>query len=738
MNERIKSLRDASLEISGRFWERDLLWSRAEKQNLHIPPPLRRAHAMKHLAENVKLEIHPGQLIVGKVPLGEPPPNVVDELESLHQILAPHRPAAGFEELITREERRGLEGHAYTAGPMTGHTAIDAQKVLSRGLADIQDEVEERLRKLDPTSPESVDRRLFYRSCSLALEGAMTFAERYAAFAADMAGDQHDPERAAELREIARICRRVPAHPASTFHEALQSVWFMHWLVAAEQSAGHGCFCPGRLDRYCWPYLRGDLESGRLTEAEALELLECFFVRYGDWGPEQSPQVLIVGGQKPDGSDATNPLTQMCLRASRDLQTLHPALALSYNDQTPEDVLKEAVQTLQSGCAFPFFFNDEVIVPGLVDAGVAPGDATGYVPCACTEITVGGCTNAWVASGYHNWGKLMELALHDGRDPATGEQVGPHTGKFCQMQEFEELRRAVKHQISHFVEMEVRSYNLLDRMMGEHFPVPLLSCVVNDCLENGRDYFAGGARYNFIEPEAVGPTNVADSLAAVKTMVFEDGTLKPAKLLHALKDNFRDQETLRRRLLAAPKFGNDQAEVDSIAADLVDFWYEQVHGHRNYRNGPYLPGFLCWIMHGQLGRHVGALPDGRKAGEALAPHLGPHPGRDQNGPTAVINSVARCNLKHALGGIVLNLKFLPDQLEGQNLPKFLTFLRVAFEQGIAELQINVVNSELLREAQLEPEKHRGLVVRVGGYSAYFNTLDANIQDEIIARTEERL
>jgi len=739
LTPRVKRLRDASLRVSGSFWERGLLWAQAMREHHHLPRELRAAHALKHLLDNVSIEIRPGELIVGSVPMSEMPQQKQEEMDAAGALMREHDVGRAFAELISDEERAGLETATYTASAMMGHTAINNEKVLRSGLLGIRDEVQQRLAALDPLAAESVDARIFLEACRVALDGALRFAERHAELAAEMAQQQSDPQRAAELREIARVCRKVPAHPAETFHEALQCVWFMHWMVAAETGWGHACFCPGRTDQYAWPQLEADLDAGRLAREQALELLECFFIKYGEWGPQTSPQVMIIGGQHSGGGDASNELTFLCLEASRALHVLHPSLAVSYHKGTPDRLLREAADTLRTGCSYPFIFNDEVIVPGLTDVGVAREDAVGYVPCACVEISVGGRCNAWVASGYHNWGKMLELALHDGVDPATGRQAGPCTGRFEDMQSLDEVKGAVKRQIRHFVEMEVRSYNLLDRLMGERAVLPLLSCVVDDCIERGRHYFAGGARYNFIEPEAVGPANVADSLAALDRFVFAEQRIGKGELLAALASNFEGREDLRQQLIhAAPKFGNDEDEADSLLVELVDFWCTQVRKHRNYRGGPYLPGFLCWVMHGTLGKHVGALPDGRRAGEALSPHLGPTPGYDRSGPTAVINSVGKADLSRALGGVVLNLKFLPAQLEGESREKFVGLLRTAFERGVFEVQITVVDSETLRAAQRDPARHQDLVVRVGGYSAYFTTLDTSLQDEIIARTEQKL
>jgi len=736
MTPRITQLRQRHLDTIGYFWERNLLWAQGMQQWHHLPRALRAAHALRHLVENVSIEIGPGELIVGAVPMSDPPADKKEDLEAAAAFMDQHSVHAAFNDLMSPQERAGIEAYAYTACPMNGHTTINNEKVLQLGLLGIRGGVQERLAALDPLAPEDTDRRLFYEACLVALEAAMRFAERYAELAEELAARETDPMRAAELEQIARTCRTVPAHPAGTFQEALQSVWFMHWLVAAEHGNSHFCFCPGRTDRYCYPALKSDLESRRLSRQQALELLESFLINYNRWGRFAPPQVMIIGGQHPDGSDATNELTYLCLEACREVRFLHPSLAISYHKGTPDKLLVEAVETLRSGCGYPCFFNDEVIVPGLLDIGVPREEAVHYIPCSCVEITVAGRCNAWVASGYHNWGKMLELALNDGVDPATGRQTGPRTGQFTQMMRFDDFKEAVKQQIRHFVEMEVRSYNLLDKLMGEMFPVPLLSCVVEDCLEKGKDYFAGGARYNFIEPEAVGPTNVADSLAAVRRLVFEDGSVTRQELLTALERNFEGCEGLRQRLIhGAPKFGNDEDEVDGLMVELVDLWYSEVRKHRNHRGGPYLPGFLCWVMHARLGEHVGALPDGRRAGEALAPHLGPSPGRDRHGPTAVINSVAKTDLSKALSGVVLNLKFLPDQLQGDSRERFLALLRTGFEKGIFEVQITLADSQTLRAAQEKPAEYGDLVVRVGGYSACFTALDKTLQDEVIARTE---
>jgi pyruvate-formate lyase len=419
---------------------------------------------------------------------------------------------------------------------------------------------------------------------------------------------------------------------------------------------------------------------------------------------------------------------------------VNPSVHLAVSAKTPDAVLEAACDTLLRGDGYPAMFNDELILEGLERAGVAREDAVEYVPCSCVEITVGGKTNAWVASGYVNMAKLIELVLNEGWDPVTGIRAGLATPPLEQLDSFEKLYDAVRAQMRYVVMAHLSVYGKLQAAQRER-PFPLLSCVIRDCLERGRNIGDGdtAARYVFTEPEAVGMTNLADSLAALDRLIYTEKRLTLEELRDALAADFAGQEPLRLMLLNdAPKFGNDDDYVDHFMAELTELWHGLVLAHRSVLGGRYLPGYLAWMMHAALGEHTGALPDGRHAGLPLADGVGPAQGRDRHGPTAVVGSLSKLDLRDALAGVVHNFRFDPRVLTGASRPRFMQFLRTLFARGGAQAQINVISPEILREAQRHPERYRDLVVRVAGFSALFTPLASHVQGEIIERTTHEM
>jgi len=726
LSPRLEGLRTYARERTGSFYERDYWISLGRREHAAAPEPLQTALAFAYFCDHVTVNLRPEELIVGEVPRrGEPmplPPDAPPANPPVHRLA---------EARFQPWERATLEAHAHSAGIMTGHMQPDHPRVLTEGLLSM---IATAQAYQNQTPKADSARQRFYQAAILAMRAAIRYAERHAELAERLAGE--DPEHREDLLEIARICRRVPAYPAQTFREALQATWFMHFLLAAETGSGHGCFCPGRVDRFWWPYYQRDLAEGRLTRDQALELIEAFFVKMNDWRADDVPATIIVGGTDAQGNEFTNDLTFLCLEASREVHMVNPSVHLAVSEKTSDRVLEAACDTLLRGDGYPAMFNDELILAGLARAGVAKEDAVEYVPCACVEITVGGKTNAWVASGYVNLAKALELALWEGVDPGTGLRAGLETPPLEELDTFEKLYDAVKAQIRYLVMAHLSVYEKLQEAQKQR-PFPLLSCLIRDCLERGRNIGDGdqAARYVFTEPEAVGTVNVADSLAALRKLVYEENVFTLAEVREALAADFAGREAMRLRLLNdAPKFGNDDDYVDRFVVELTDLWQHLILSARSVLGGNYLPGYLAWVMHAVLGEHTGALPDGRKAGTPLADCLGPAQGRDRNGPTAVVGSLSKLDLRDALGAVVHNFRFDPKVLSGESRPRFIHFLRTLFAQGGAQAQINVVSPEVLREAQRHPERYRDLVVRVAGFSALFVPLGEKLQEEIIART----
>ena len=535
-------------------------------------------------------------------------------------------------------------------------------------------------------------------------------------------------------------------HPPRDFWEALQATWFLFVLLQIESNASS--FSPGRLDQYLLPYLERDLASGRLALPQAQELLEHLWCKFNQVVLLRSSAGaryfagfpigfnVILGGRRSDGRDATNVLSYMCLRAQADLGLTQPNLSIRIHPGSPHEFLIAAAHVIGRGGGMPQVFNDEVIIPGQIARGVTPEDARNYAVVGCVELSTPGKSLGWSDAAMLNMTRVLELTLFGGRDPQSGEQVGLPTPTLAEMSDFSQLEAAYDAQLSRFVALMVRGCNVVDAVHAEMLPSPFLSLVVDDCVERGVDVTAGGARYNFSGVQGVQIANVADSLAAVRRAVYEEKWLTAQELLGALRADYRGQEHLRQRLLNEPKYGNDDDRVDALAAKWADRYCQLVAQHANSRGGPYQPGFYTVSAHMPMGRHVGATPDGRHAGDPLADGgLSPSAGRDREGPTAVLRSVGKLDLALASNGTLLNMKFSPLFFHGEYaLQRFVALLRTFCALRIPHVQFNVVSAETLRRAQARPDTYRHLVVRVAGYSAYFAELDRDLQDEIVRRT----
>jgi formate C-acetyltransferase len=749
-----------------------------------LAPVLLRARALAAVLERMSIFIAPDELIVGHQasrPCAAPVfPEyawrwVLDELDSF-----PHRASDRFQvPPDTRERLRAIlprwEGKSFheraaaalpaealqahedllflltSIGCGTGHLAPNYAGVMTRGLDALIVETRTRLARLDLTEPAALPRRDFLAAAIQVAPAAIDFAHRYAALAGALASGEPDPRRQGELREIARICRRVPAKPAETFHEALQSFWFLHLVIQIE-SNGHS-ISPGRFDQYLWPWYAADVAAGRLDPERALALLDCLWVQFNGilklrdktasrgFGGYPLFQNLILGGETAQGRDATNALSYLCLEATRRTRLPQPSLSVRVHARAPDAFLRAAADLAREGLGMPAFFNDEAIVPVLLDMGVTLAEARDYAEVGCVEPQAAGKTNGYYPAGFLNLGKVITLALNNGRDPLTGRQLGPATRGWTGFASFGDVERALDRQLDHAIGLMVTAVNVLDRLHGTTAPNPFVSLLVEDCLGRGRAYEDGGAIYNYTSPNAVGLANAADALMAVKRLVFDEGRVSMPALLAALAEDFATGEPLRQLLLhRAPKYGNDEDEVDGLARALATRILRGFKAYRNARGGRFEPGLQSISAHALFRDAVAATPDGRTASMLLADGgISPAQGRDRRGPTAVIRSAAKLDQREASNGTLLNLKLSPDAVAGEaGLANLAALIRTYFQLGGQHVQFNVVSTAMLREAQDHPEEYRDLVVRVAGFSVLFSAIDSVLQEDIIARTEHAL
>jgi formate C-acetyltransferase len=725
------------------------------------PMALRRAHMLLHLVRKLDLTIQPGELIAGNRSLLPrmgviAPEGAVAWIDQELDILAT-RPQDRFN--TTPQAIRELRDEIFPY--WRGRTLEDT--VAQRVPEDVRVAVRGRAFSLNQTDhaqghilPDVTTwlrlgisaHQIFYDAALVALQAAQEFALRYAALALEMAEQCHDTVRQRELRQISANCRWLAEHPAHTFQQALQAVWFLFVLLQIESNASS--FSPGRLDQYLLPYLAADLEAGVLSQSDAQELLECLWLKFNEIVLLRSSHSaryfagfpigfnIVLGGQHSGGGDATNLLSYMCLRAQADLGMTQPNLSIRIHAASPDEFLQASAFVIGKGSGMPQVFNDEVIIPGQQARGVTAEDAVNYAVVGCVELSTPGKALGWSDASMFNLTRVLELTLFGGKDPQSGELIGLETPPLSAMQSMAELAAAYDAQLAHFVPLMVKGCNVVDRIHAELLPSPFLSLVIQDCVVRGVDVTAGGAHYNFSGVQGVQIANVADSLVAIEVAVFAEKWLGAAELLEALRRDFAGREVLRQRLInRAPKYGNDDDRVDRYASLWGDRYAALVGQHATVRGGVYQPGFYTVSAHVPMGAHVGATPDGRHAGTPLADGgLSPTAGRDRRGATAVLQSVSRLDLKLASNGTLLNMKFLPSFFAGeQALEKFVLLLRGFSRLHIPHVQFNVVSAQTLRAAQANPEEYRSLVVRVAGYSAYFNELDKALQDEIIRRTE---
>jgi pyruvate formate-lyase/glycerol dehydratase family glycyl radical enzyme len=634
-------------------------------------------------------------------------------------------------------------------GAVPGHLIPNYPRVLRLGFEGIAAELEAERRKENDRGKDDL-----LRAMIIGCEAAGELADRYADEAGRLAEAETDELRRAELAEIARICRKVPRQAAETFHEALQSLWLSHMLVMVAESYPGPGLSPGRADQYLYPYYKSDIAAGRLDREAARELLQCYWIRHnyaydyqGRVGANQGMssgfgQLITLGGSGPNGEDASNELTWLMLDVIEDMNMLEPKPNVRLHERTPEDLLGRVAGLVARSQGSPFLMNfDESSMRGLEWQGLPADRIWDYAPVGCLENTLQGCDRSGTVDVNLNIAKAVELALNNGKDMRSGRRLGPRVGDPRTFADFAAFFSAFEKQLKALLDRIIGCSNKADALRAGFEPTPYLSILVDGCAESGRDVTAGGARHNYITVEGIALATAIDSLAAVKRIVYEDARCSMDELVAALKANFEGYEELRQTLThKAPKFGTDDPEVDALAHDVSRSWTVEVFKRRSPATGRrYRAGYLSWNYWIAYAPSTAATPDGRRRGTFLSNGVCPVNGADREGPTAVVNSVGHLGLESAPSGASHTLNLNPSLLgDEEHVSKLAAFLRAYGRVGGTALQVNVIDAEMLRAAQADPETHRNLLVRVTGYNAYFASLGREIQDEIIAREAERL
>ena len=636
------------------------------------------------------------------------------------------------------------------------HLAVDYDTVLKKGLKDYRRRTREKLDTLNTADPDQMKSFYFYRAILIVIDAVETYARRYADLAEQLA-ETASAERAAELKEIARICRKVPMEPAHSFHEALQSVWFLHVILQIE-SNGHSLSF-GRFDQFCHPYYENSLREGvspdfmdELLENLWLKSLTVSKIRSAGHSRFQAGnpmyQNVTIGGQTTDGKDAVNALSWAVLRTVARVRMPQPNLTVRYFSGMSREFMAECIECIRLGFGMPAFNNDEIIIKSLTDRGATLQDARNYSAIGCVEVGVPGkwgyrCTGM----SYLNFPKTLMTALNNGVDVNTGKQITKGLGHFTDMESFDDVLAAWDFTARQLIRIGVTLDNCADVAVEQMVPDILCSALVDDCIDRGKHLKEGGAHYDIVSQLQVGIANLGDSLAAIKKLVYDEQKLTRSQLWEALMSDYAGEEgeRIHRMLLAAPKFGNDDDYVDSLVVRGYDTYLDEIRNYRNtrYGRGPigggYFAGTSSVAANVPQGAGTCATPDGRKWGEPLAEGCSPTHSRDKNGPTSVFKSISKLKTDQIFGGVLLNQKVAPALLEKEeDKLKLQLMIRTFFDVLHGwHVQYNVVSRETLLDAQKHPEKHQDLIVRVAGYSAFFNILSPQTQDDIIARTEQQ-
>lgn len=807
---------------------RAILLTESYRQTENEPIVLRRAKAFRHILKNIPIIIRDEELIVGSSTIAPRgcqtyPEFSYEWLESEFDTVVTRTADPFFisektkkelkeadaywkgkttSELATSymapEAQKAIEHNIFTPGNYfyngVGHVTVNYGKVLAVGYEGIIEEAKAELASCRPGDANYAKKSRFLEAVIISCEAVIEYANRYAALANELAASCGDAARREELLTIARNCSRVPAKGAQSFWEACQSFWFVQQLLQLE-SSGHS-ISPGRFDQYMYPYYEKDVQLGRVTRKFAQELMDCIWVKLNDLNKCRDAasaegfagyslfQNLIAGGQDAEGKDATNDLSFMCINASMHVLLPQPSFSVRVWNGSPHEFLIRAAELTRTGVGLPAYYNDEVIIPSLMNRGLTLADARDYNIIGCVEPQKAGKTEGWHDAAFFNMCRPLELVFSNGADK--GEQISIKTGEVENFKTFEEFYDAYKAQMNYNIELLVNADNAIDVAHAERCPLPFLSCMVEDCMKRGKSVQEGGAVYNFTGPQGFGVANMADSLYAIKKLVFDEKKVTLAEFKRALAANYgrgvspkeaqrvtvevvknlkaagkpvgeeqiaavlaqvlagsvspedkKRYDELLELIEAIPKFGNDVDEVDAFARDVAYTYTRPLQNFKNPRGGTFQAGLYPVSANVPLGAQTGATPDGRLAGKPVADGVSPSAGKDTHGPTAAANSVSRLDHYIASNGTLFNQKFHPSALAGRTgLENFVALIRSYFDQKGSHMQFNVVTRETLIDAQKHPENYKHLVVRVAGYSALFTTLSRSLQDDIINRTEQ--
>ena len=789
----------------------------------------RRAEAFANILENIPIVIRDNELIVGsstKSPRGcqvfpefsfswledefdtiekrdADPFYISEETKETLKNIYRYWEGKTTSELATSymapEAIKAIEHNIFTPGNYyyngVGHVTVCYDKILEIGYEGIIKEAKDELERCNVSDMNYASKSHFLNAVILSCNAVINYAKRYAVLAKELAQKCNDQKRKKELEKIAKNCDRVPKKGARNFYEACQSFWFVQMLLQIE-SSGHS-ISPGRFDQYMYPYYEADIKSEAINKEEAQELIDCIWVKLNELNKVRDAgsaegfagyglfQNLIAGGQDGEGVDVTNDLSYMCIEASLHIMLPQPSLSVRVWNKTPQDFLIKAATLTRTGIGLPAYYNDEVIIPSLVNRGLTLKDAREYNIIGCVEPQKAGKTEGWHDAAFFNMCRPLELVFENGMD--NGELVGVPTGDISQMKTFDEFYDAYKKQMNYCIELLVNADNSIDMAHRDRCPLPYLSCMIEDCIKKGKSVQEGGAVYNFTGPQGFGIANMADSLYAIKVLVFDKHLLTLEEYREALRNNYgkdvsinkiehitkdivrellnkkikvneeqiskiativehsigipQDKKNKYDKLLEEidkiPKFGNDIPEVDSFARDVAYTYTKPLEKYKNPRGGQYQAGLYPVSANVPLGGQTGATPDGRLAHKPIADGVSPSAGKDVKGPTAAANSVSKLDHSIASNGTLFNQKFHPSALSGRaGLENFVSFIRGYFDQKGSHIQFNVVSKETLLDAQKNPEEYKTLVVRVAGYSALFTSLSRSLQDDIINRTEQ--
>ncbi len=784
MTERVSFLRQQSLDATAAISaERAELITDFYRENTgFMSAPMSRALAFRHIMEHKTIYIGEQELIVGeKGPAPKATPTYPElcchsqeDLDILHtreripffvneevrriytEKIIPFWRGKSLRDLIFREMTEEWKS-AFNAGVFTefmeqrapGHTVMD-DKIYRKGILDFNKDIQRRLRSLDYLNdPEAYVKDQELKAMLICADALIRFAERHKEKALQLAEQEGDIGRKAELERIADVCSRVPAHPPSDFHEALQYYWFVHLGVTTELNTWDS-FSPGHLDRHLYPFYIKGLEDNTLTREQAEELLQCFWIKFnnqpappkvGVTAEESSTYTdfaqINLGGINEDGTDGVTDLTYLILDVIEQMRLIQPSSSIQVSRKNNNRFIKRATEIIRTGYGQPSVFNADLVVQELMRQGKSVNDARNGGTSGCVEAGAFG-KESYILTGYFNMPKILELTLHNGTDPRTGNKPGLETGEPAAFQSFADLFDAYQKQLMYFIDIKIRGNNIIERLYATYMPAPFLSIFIDDCIEKAKDYNNGGARYDTSYIQGVGLGTITDSMTAIKYNVFDKKKISMQELLRMIEADFEGYERYRSMLMnRTPRYGNDDDYADSVMLELFEAYYNAIDGRPNTKGGTYHINLLPTTVHVYFGSVLRATPDGRKSGEPLSEGVSPVQGADRRGPTSVLKSVAKMD-QIRTGGTLLNQKFTPQLLkEDKDLNNLVHLVRTYFSLDGHHIQFNVIDSATLREAQKNPDQYRDLIVRVAGYSDYFCDLGKVLQDEIISRTEHR-